>query len=307
MPFRVVVGAGATGTATALLLAESGDSVALVSRRGTGPDHAGVTPVAADATDSAALARLARGATTVFNCAMPAYDRWPTAFPPLATSVLTAAESVGADYVLLGNAYGYGYVNGPYTEHLPMAPNSVKGKVRAEMWHEALTAHNEGRIRVMEVRASDFLGAGAASMYALASQPLVLAGRSVGYPADLDVPHSWTYVGDAARTMVGLVGHPEAWGRAWHVPSTPLSVRELTEKLAAAAEVAQPVLDRVTADQLAELGQTDPIMNEIVEMLYMEENPFILDSSGTQQLLGFEPTPLEDVVAEIVAAHRARS
>ena len=165
MSLYVIVGAGATGSAAARLLADAGEQVRLVTRRGSGPAHDRIDRVTADATDTARLIELTRGAAALLNCAMPAYDRWPSEFPPLAASLLAAAERGGADYVMLGNTYGYGPVDGPATEDLPMAPTSVKGRVRAQMWHDAHAAHEEGRVRVTEVRAGAFLGAGAYSPF----------------------------------------------------------------------------------------------------------------------------------------------
>ena len=39
MSKHVIVGAGAVGSATASVLAERGDQVSVISRRGTGPEH----------------------------------------------------------------------------------------------------------------------------------------------------------------------------------------------------------------------------------------------------------------------------
>ncbi len=39
MALHVIVGAGPVGTATANLLAERGEQVRVVTRRGTGPEH----------------------------------------------------------------------------------------------------------------------------------------------------------------------------------------------------------------------------------------------------------------------------
>jgi nucleoside-diphosphate-sugar epimerase len=164
MSLQVVIGAGPTGAATAALLAKRGDEVRLVSRSGTGSPAQGVEAVAADATDSTQIAELARGAQTVFNCAMPRYDSWPTLFPPINTALLNAAAEVGSDYVLVGNAYGYAPADGPITESTPIAPTTRKGRVRAQLWDEALAAHKAGRVRVTELRSSDYVGAGAISI-----------------------------------------------------------------------------------------------------------------------------------------------
>lgn len=302
MSLKVIVGAGAVGVPAALLLAEAGEHVKLVSRRGSGPSHPNIELVRADATDLDHLADIVDGATTLFNCAMPPYDQWPSLWPPLAAALLAAAERTGADYVTVGNAYGYGPVDGPMTEDLPLTATTSKGRVRAQMWLDAKAAHDAGRVRATEVRAHDFLGPGAVSYYSLTVQPAALAGvKATYFPADLDAPHSWTYTVDTARTIIAAAAHEEAWGRAWHVPSTAdISVRQLTELIAEAAGTGPADLSAMTKDTLETLAANDSLVAEVVEMLYMLDRPAILDSSETQRLLGVRPTPIEEVVAEIV-------
>ena len=96
MSLHVIVGAGPVGTGVAKLLAERGERVRIVSRRGAGPEHAAVERVAADATQADRLAELATGAAALYNCASPLYHRWFTDWPPLAASLLAAAERSGA-------------------------------------------------------------------------------------------------------------------------------------------------------------------------------------------------------------------
>jgi nucleoside-diphosphate-sugar epimerase len=301
MPLQIVIGAGSTGFATASQLAEGGEQVRLISRRGRGPAHPLVDLVAADALDVDRLSALTRGAATVFNCAMPAYDRWPTDWPPLAHSLLTAAERAGANYVMLGNLYGYGHVDGSFTEDLPMAPTTVKGRVRAQMWNDALAAYKSGRVRVSEVRASDFLGAGAVSLYTLAVLPAILTGERAAYPADLDAPHSWTGTEDAARTLIAASRSERSWGRAWHVPSITSSVGELTQRFAQMAGTGPSKLERVSALEFDTLSAANPIFAEVREVLYLLEGFRELDSKVTQRELGLEPSPIDDVVASTVS------
>ncbi|MFG3051345.1 NAD-dependent epimerase/dehydratase family protein [Kitasatospora sp. NPDC048239] len=306
MPLHVIVGAGATGSAAARLLADAGEQVRLVTRRGGGPRHERIERVAADAADTGRLTELTAGAAVLFNCAMPAYDRWPSEFPPLAASLLAAAERSGADYVMLGNTYGYGLVDGPVTEDLPMVPNSVKGHVRARMWLDALAAHDAGRVRVTEVRASDYLGAGAYSPFTLMVGAQVLSGAPVAYPGDLDAPHSWTYTGDAARTLVAAARNERSWGRAWHVPSTSQApVRELAADLALAAGAPAPDLAHLTRADLEAIGRTDSVMAEFPEMLYLYDRPGLLDAADTAAILDLTPTPVAAVLDEMAADRRA--
>lgn len=302
MSFVVVTGAGAAGLPTARQFAESGERVRQISRSGRGVDHPLVERVAADITDADRLTELTDGARVVVNCAIPAYDRWAVDVPPMAAALLAAVERTGAGYVMLGNTYGYGHVDGPMTEDLPMAATTVKGRVRAQMWHDALAVHEAGRARVTEVRAGAFLGAGPVGAYALFVLGPVLAGEVASYPGDLDVPHSWNYTEDIARTLVAASREDRAWGRAWHVPVTSsLSVRALTGRLAELAGAPAPELRRIDSVELLALAQQQPLFAELVELLYSNENPHVLDSTRTEAVLGVRPTPLDEVLRATLA------
>jgi nucleoside-diphosphate-sugar epimerase len=298
---HVIVGAGPVGSATARLLADRGDQVRLVTRSGTGPDHAGIEKVAADATDAAALAALTSGATALYNCAGPAYHRWPTDWPPLAASLLNAARASGAVLASTGNLYGYGPVDGPMTEQTPLAATGVKGRVRAAMWRDALAAHEAGEVRATEVRSSDYLGAGSQTVLTAQVFPKVLAGARVSVPAELDVPHSWTYVGDVARTLVAVAADERAWGRPWHVPTAPAeTIRDLVTRAATLAGAPAPRLSTMPSVVLWLGGLASPLVRELRETQYQFRRPFVLDSSAATKTFGIEPTPLDDSLKETI-------
>lgn len=300
MTFHVVVGAGPTGTAAALQFAESGDDVRVVTRRGSGPDHPRIELVAADASDADRLTELARGAATLVNCANPAYDRWPEETPALSHALLTAAERTGAGYVNLSNVYGYGPVEGPARDDLPLRPTTIKGRVRARMYLDGLAAHEAGRIRFAEVRPGDYLGVGAQAMFNLFIGSQVLAGEEVVFPADLDVAHSWSYTGDVGRTLVAVARDDRSWGRAWHTPSvSDLSIRELTNRFAALAGAPQPRLRPMTPQELHGIVLSDPVMAESAEMQYLYLRPSTLDWSRTAATFDLKPADLDDVLREL--------
>jgi uncharacterized protein YbjT (DUF2867 family) len=99
------------------------------------------------------------------------------------------------------------------------------------MWHDALAAHDAGRIRTFEVRAADYVGAGAASVFSAVLLPAMARNRTAWVPANVELPHSFSYTGDVARTLVTLAGDQRAWGRAWHVPGPPpITIRDLARR-----------------------------------------------------------------------------
>ncbi|WP_406316686.1 NAD-dependent epimerase/dehydratase family protein [Streptosporangium sp. NBC_01639] len=295
MTFTVVLGAGSTGMATTRLLADSGERVRQLTRSGSGLEHPLVELVAVDATDADSLTSLAEGAVALINCAAPPYDRWPEEFPALAAAQLTAAERTGVGYVMLGNVYGYGPVHGSFTEELPMSPTTVKGAVRARIWENALASS----ARVTEVRAADFLGAGVYSLFNLMATTPLLAGDPAFLPYDLDVPQSWSYTGDVARTLVAAARAERSWGKAWHVPSTVISARDLATRLILLTGAPEPKLESLPLEEIHRLARTDSIMAEVPEMQYLYRRPFVLDSTLTQGAFGFGATPLDDALIEM--------
>ncbi len=136
--------------------------------------------------------------------------------------------------------------------------------------------------------------------------PRVLAGQRVILPVAWDTPHTWTYVPDVARTLVAAATDARAWGRAWHVPSAPaVSMRELAERAAALVGAPAPKLTRMPYPLLWLAGSVNPFARELRETAHQFAGPFVMDSTAATATLGVEPTPLDRVVEETVAALRA--
>ncbi|GAB2925313.1 NAD-dependent epimerase/dehydratase family protein [Micromonospora polyrhachis] len=298
---HVIVGAGTIGSSVARLLAERGDQVRVITRSGGGPQHPNIERVVADAADAAVLRQLTAGAVALYNCANPPYHTWPTDWPPLAAALLTAAEASGAVLVITGNLYVYGPVDRPMTEDMPLAAPTVKGKVRIRMWQDALAAHRAGRIRVTEIRASDFI-APKNSVLEM-SLPALRAGKTVRLPVPLDIPHTFTYTEDVARLMVVAAGDERAWGRPWHVPSSePMTARELVLRAAKVAKLPEPTVRQIPKPMIRAAALFDSFTREFLEMRYQFERPFVLDSAAATATFGMRATDLDEALRASVAA-----
>jgi nucleoside-diphosphate-sugar epimerase len=296
MKSHVIVGRGAAASKTALLLAEGGERVRMISRTGGGPDHPLVDKVAADATDTDRLTELTEGADTLFTTAAPPYHLWPEQFPILSASLLNAVKRTGVAYVMLGNLYAYGPVSGPITPDFPLAATGPKGRTRARAWEEAAASG----VKVTEVRAAQFYGAGAFSVFSLMVQRQVMEGGLVLVPQELDVPHSYSAIGDTARTLVAASRNEQAYGRAWHVPTSTLSVRELAVRLAELAGAPKPRMEEMTERDLTLLAFIEPFWAEMHELLTKPGHPFVIDYSETEKILGVSVTPVNDVLREVI-------
>ncbi|WJD95876.1 NAD-dependent epimerase/dehydratase family protein [Streptomyces antimycoticus] len=308
MSLHVVIGFGPAGAATARLLAEKGHSVRVVTTSGRSPEP-GIEHVALDATDSARLTEAARGVAAIYSCAAPPYHRWASDWPPLASSLCAAAEATGAVLVILGNLYGYGPVDVPMTEELPLAATGTKGRVRAAVWEQARDLHEQGRIKAVEVRASDFFGPGVTDGGHLAARvmPKVLRGKPVSSLGDPDTPHSWSYIPDVAAALAEVAGEERAWGRAWHVPTAPAqSTREMVDRLATQAETGPVAVRRLPSAVLGLASLVSPLLRELKEVRYQFDRPFVVDASAYEAAFAVRATPVDEQVKATVEWWRER-
>ena len=284
----VIVGVGATGRAVAKALKGREAEVILVSRSGGGADLPGTRVARGDAADAQFMAQVAAGATAIFNCANPPYNKWLTDWPPVAASLVQAATRSGAVLTTLSNLYAYGPPTAPLTPHDPLVSTLPKAQVRATMWRDALAAHERGDLRATEVRASDFIGHGSQSLFERAL-PQVAKGRTA------------TVYGDVGRTLVAAATTEAAWGRPWHaVTNEPATMRSVLSDLAAALGAPAPKVRSLPNGLLKAIGLVSPLIGELPKVSYQFERPFIIDDNETRTLLGLEPTPWSEVIADAV-------
>ncbi|WP_328491465.1 SDR family oxidoreductase [Streptomyces sp. NBC_00414] len=295
MAKHVIIGAGSIGTNVARLLAERGESVRIVTRSGSGPEHPLVDRVAADASDPSRLTELSRGAEVIYHCANPpSYTVWERLLPPLQTAAITAAKANDAVLALTGSLYAYGpQPGGRMNEHTPMAATGHKGRLRRRMWEQALAAG----IRTVEVRGSDYIGKDANGIYSLLIKSALQKGKAAWITGHLDMPHTFTFNGDMAQALITLASEERAWGRPWHVPSPPaVTIRELARRYAVAAGRPPVKLIRIPRSVTRTAGLIVPIAREMAEMDYQWYAPFHMDATETAETFGLTATDLDTAV-----------
>ena len=307
---HVVVGAGLIGRRVARLLVDRGDRVTLITRRGT--ELPGARAVAADASDATALAAVCDHANRIFLCANPAIysaEEWARVWPPIFRAAIAAARSAGAGLVVMGNLYPYGLPQGPMTEHSAERTTSRKGLIRKAGWEAVKAAHDAGEVRAVEVRASDYFGPGSGATALLGERFFVpvlesRVARVVGNPS---LPHSWSYLDDIAATLVAAADYPGEWGRVWHVPSgEPHSQLEIAATLNAWFGTSGRVAP-IPLLALRTMALFSPQLAGVLDESYQFRNPFVLDASETERMLGVRATPWEQALRDTAQSYRAIS
>jgi nucleoside-diphosphate-sugar epimerase len=302
---HVVLGAGPAGSTLATELVARGHRVGSVRRSADADAPPGVETRAADLSDPAAATAATEGAAVVYHCVNVPYHLQVAQMPGIADAILAAAQAAGARLVVLDTLYPYGPVTeGRITEDTPWAATSDKGRMRAELDRRYLDAHAAGRVRVVAGRSADFYGPGVLnSTLGGATFPPALSGEPVLTFGDIDLPHSYTYIGDVARGLATLGERSDGDGRVWHLPTVP--ARTTREVLDLIADAAGRPLEIDNLDEPRPYGPFDAtMMAEYAEMFYQHTTPVDMDSSAFESAFGVAPTPLAQGIAATVDWYR---
>ncbi|MFD4354120.1 NAD-dependent epimerase/dehydratase family protein [Nocardia sp. NPDC058518] len=300
----LVIGSGPVGRAVTSILVEQGHTVTIATRSGSGPDLPGITLAAADASVREQIEPLARRAEAIF-CAVHGskYSArvWRAELPPIEAALLNIAADRSIPIVFPESMYAFGAPDGPMTETSPQTATSGKSLIRVEL----LRNREAHAAQTISVAASDFFGPHATTSHVGSLVvPKVLAGKSVLALGDVDQPHSFTYVPDLARAMVTAAAQAQTLtesNRFLFAPTgPPLTMAEMTARVADVAGVAKVTARAIPAWLVRAGGVLVPDMREMADVLHQWTQPYVVDSSRSEEELQLKPTPLDDALAVTV-------
>lgn len=304
---HVIFGTGPVGLTLAEQLLAAGKQVRLVNRSGKGQVPAGAELVGGDALKSDVVRELSQGAVAAYHCANVPYQQQVEIIPRMQASVIEGVAAVGAKLIVTDTLYMYGQTYGKaMKESSPYAATTRKGQMRARVAETYLKAHREGKVRVALGRSADFYGPRVLnSVLGERVFPAALAGKPVQLLGNIDLLHSYSYMGDVARTLKLLGEREEALGKVWHVPvvTPPVTQREMVRQI---GEVLGKPVHMQTFPKIAvqAAGVFDPVMREMVEMFYQYTEPQIVDASAIEQAFGLRATPLDEALPVTIEWYR---
>jgi nucleoside-diphosphate-sugar epimerase len=306
-----ILGAGgAIGNELVTLLAARNQPVRVVGRNPRATPGA-TEALAADVSDKDQTIRAVAGSTVVHLLVGLKYDHrlWEEMWPRIMSNAIEACKRARAKLLFFDNVYMYGRVSGPMTEETPFNPCSKKGEIRAKIATTLINEWKSGALTAMIARSADFYGPDAPNAVPnlLVFEPFAKK-RKASWLVNDAVPHSFTYVPDAAQGLVQLAERESAWNQTWHVPTTP---RPLTGKefvALAAREFGVASKYRVLSRPMLRLaGWFDPLVAESYEMLYQSDSPYLFDSDKFSREFDFAGTPYADGIRMTADAFKRRA
>lgn len=301
MKLHTILGAGGAVGNQLLPILQDKERVRLVSRKVQ--PTAKVEGVAADVTNYQQTLNAVKGSDVVYLLVGLAYDVrvWKVAWPKIMSNAIDACKASGSKLIFFDNVYMYGKVDGHMTEETPFNPISKKGEIRAAIVTRLLNEIKAGNLRASIARAADFYG----PVGFTTSVPNILVfknlrkGRRAQWMVNAKMPHSFTYVPDAARALYLLASRDDSFGQTWHMPTAnnPLTGQAFIKE-AAKQMNAKDSYFVISKGMMRMAGLFNREIKELVEMAYQNGFPYFFDSSKFNTAFNFQPLSYQEGIKE---------
>ncbi|MCZ8521638.1 MULTISPECIES: NAD-dependent epimerase/dehydratase family protein [Paenibacillus] len=263
---------------------------------------ANLSLAAGDAFRPGDVAAASAGADVLFHCANVPYHEMASRLIPLGESVMEAASRLGLKVVAVDGIYPYGRRQSDrVTEDHPKQPHTKKGKVRLA-FEQMIFSSRWNNVEAMIVRLPDYYGPTAnQASYLGGTLESIAAGKMAFFIGGMRVPREYVYLPDAAVMIAELAAREDAYGENWNLPGAGvISGREIVRIAQRASGASNPVISLGKAG-LSLLGLFVPVMKEVVEMLYLTEEPLRLSGDKYERRIGNIPaTPFIDGITATI-------
>ena len=305
---HTILGAGGViGNNLAAILLEKGEQVRLVGRN---PKAIGTAELfKADLMSAESVRAAVAGSKVVYLVVGLPYNIkvWETQWDAAMTNAIAACEAENCRLIFFDNVYMYGRVTGKMTEETPNNPCSRKGVVRERIANAFMDAIKRGTLKGSIARAADFYGPGTdKSVIGATVFDNFAKGKSAQWLISDKYVHTFTEVYDASYGTYLLGQNADTDGQIWHLPTTKelITGKEFITKAAAVFEV-KPRYSLLSKFMLRVLGLFIPILKEVVEMTYQNDQEYIFDSTKFERRFNYTAMSYDEGLKRVRDGYRA--
>ena len=245
--------------------------------------------VSGDVLDAEALMRSADGAEAIYNCVNFPLDHFEL-HKKAAENVVRAAAYAGACIVWPGNVWVYGpsrYV--PVDESHPRMPSSELGRLKLDAEQHLLELADKSGVVATVVHFPDFYGPNVLNDLVKPVFVNALLGKVVVWPGELDVPHEFIHVDDAACALISVSNSEKCVGGYYNAPGPGTITARRFIEFAFSAAGNQPKMKKMNPLKMKLAALFNPAVRRITELSYLMSEPFYLDGARIKDHIGWEP------------------
>lgn len=228
---------------------------------------------------------------------------WKRDWPVIMQNVIDACLANHAKLVFFDNVYMYAPDAVKHmTEESLIAPETRKGKVRAEIANMLFDAVKNKGLTAMITRSADFYGKNASTgVLNLSVIDNFKKNKKAFWQSDATKIHSFTYVPDAGKAVAILGNSPDAYNQVWHLPTSHerWTGEEFIQFTAKQMNV-KPRYYILSKLMITLFGIFSTPIKELKEMQYQNDRDYFFDSSKFEKRFSFTPTSYEEGIKECI-------
>jgi len=297
MKKALVLGAsGGIGSALVFELRKKGIAVVAFARKEEKlnklfQQDKGITIFPGDALNAEDLMVAAAGAEIIFYAVSFPYTEWKSKHPDCIELLIQAAEKEQTKIVLADNIYDYGRQPVSKTiETTKKKPHTRKGKIRLEMESRLKSS----KVPSLIVHLPDLYGPNAENTILYETLKKFNQNKPANYIGSMQIAREFLYTADGAKAMIELSLRNDAFNQNWNIPAAhPITGEDILAILR--REVGyQKSVRTVSKNMIRFIGLFQPAMREVVEMMYLTEEPVVLSGRKYETEIGPVPkTPYQ--------------
>ncbi len=240
----------------------------------------------------------AKDADVIFQCANVQYQEMEEKLHLLGESVMKAADIMRKKIVIVDGIYVYGHQVAKGDENHPQHPHTKKGKIRVAFEH-LIFSNKWENVKALIVRLPDYYGPTSQNSYLQPTLEGMAAQKTSFFIGNLKTPQEYVYLPDAAKMIVNIAEKDDAYGENWNIPGAGLISGKQIVQIARKVTGNRKMVIPLNKNVIRFIGLFDPFMREIVEIMYLTKEGFVLNGEKYEERIGeISATPFKNGLEE---------
>jgi len=237
------------------------------------------------------LAKTFEGVDYVHYCINVPYNLWEEKALRLLKNCVDAATKHKTKLIFPGNVYVYGHAKyNPVDEKHPHGAHTKKGQIRMEMEEMLALAKKDEGLDYTIVRMPDFYGPFVINGFSEQLFINAIKGKAMRWVGKMDIELEVIYIEDGGEAMVMAALSDKSSGEVFNIPgiNSTTSRKYLQEIVDQAGGKSK--YSAMDSDLIFNIfGLFNPVVKELIEMLYLKREKLILDGQKFQDTIGTLP------------------
>lgn len=244
-----------------------------------------------DASKTEDLKKAFQKIDVVYYCINVPYHHWEKHALQLLKNCVDAAVEHKVKFVFPGNVYVYGHARyNPVDEKHPHIAHTKKGLIRMEMEEMLVLAHKEHGLEYTNIRMPDFYGPYVVNGFSEKVYINAMKGKSLQWIGNLDMDIEFIYIEDGGEAMVTAALSDKSNGEVFNIPGVEITtsrkyLSEIVNQAGTKSKISTMNFDFI----FKLIGLFNPVVKELVEMLYLKREKLILKGSKFEEMIGSMP------------------